>query len=124
MNRLIKFRAWDKEEKIMFYPDFLILGFDEEECQGTIREAVGTEDSDMTLMQYTGLNDKNGKKIYEGDIVEHKVWGELTREQEVVKNEAGLLKPFYELDREGKYLINQRKYEVIGNKFENPELLK
>ena len=61
MSREIKFRCWDKEEMVYF--DLL----------GRIRSDVPIIDvpKDSVLMQYTGLKDKNGIEIYEGDIVTH-----------------------------------------------------
>ncbi len=61
MNRLIKFREWSKEYETMFGP-------------WTIEQIAGGQhvtrfDKDGVLMQFTSLLDKNGKEIYEGDIV-------------------------------------------------------
>jgi uncharacterized phage protein (TIGR01671 family) len=98
----------------------------------------------IILMQYTGLKDKNGKEIYEGDVVEYQYLNTL--EQEVRKAEVKLLSigdvnrnitayyPFCysisgsykERDREITecYLTPANDCEVIGNIYENPELLK
>lgn len=77
-----------------------------------------------TLMQFTGLKDKNDKDIYEGDIVQisgHPFQGSINIDgiYEVGYNEL------MELCCGGWYLHRMRHWaEVIGNKFENPELLK
>lgn len=72
MNREIKFRIWDIENKEML--EVQELDFEPTFYGGRIairpdqyNDYFDTED--MILMQYTGLDDKNGKEIYEGDIV-------------------------------------------------------
>ncbi len=69
--REIKFRAWDKVEKQMITKNFgNFINFN-----GTVFHN-GMKQGDWTLMQYTGLKDKNGKEIYEGDIVQFEYEGE------------------------------------------------
>lgn len=134
MNREIKFRTWDKEEKKMHYSDskldydiWFSLARGKVEClqNCAYTDSFGDEHDDWqpldNIMQYIGLRDKNGKEIYEGDIVEipkedgyFKIeWdGDSAR---FVMNGDGLTVDF---DNFWSYEI-----EVVGNRFDNPELL-
>jgi len=87
-----------------------------------------TQQNNVTLTQFTGLLDKNGKEIYEGDIVKAKLPYANTCAVVWDDKRAGLyLKP---LDGLGKaaydkyYLLSAAKVEVIGNIYENSDLLK
>lgn len=72
-----------------------------------------------SLSQFTGLLDKNGKEIFEGDVVEIDRWktdaAKLNPIREVVKYWSNAFLPVAHGDE---------KFEVIGNIYENPELLK
>jgi uncharacterized phage protein (TIGR01671 family) len=79
------------------------------------------EPKDVELMQFTGLLDKNGKEIYEGDILENMNWREWNykngeKHRVVVKWTSG--KKF-----SGFGIGEDTHYEIIGNIYENPELL-
>jgi uncharacterized phage protein (TIGR01671 family) len=111
--REIKFRAWDKERKEMFIPRDL------EEVPKVAyflpSKSMKIKGRNLELMQFTGLKDKNGKEIYEGDIV-------LEKEYLYDVSFGKIFDP----DRD-EYTYGYFDYtdgEVIGNIHENPELLK
>ena len=125
-----RYRAWDKEFKEMVQVDALV--FDEQIIKATYKNGnVVKEDlKNYVLMQSTGLKDKNGKEIFEGDIL---TTGERTG---VVKNHRTL--GFYVNDARGdnwwfgcdvdladfEDLTRDvaEKIEILGNIHENPEL--
>ena len=127
--REIKFRAWDGELKEMIGPEEVLS------CSfiGLNGEWLGLSDllkgeGGFELMQYTGLRDKNGVEIYEGDILKA-VDGYTglivyrTESAQFVGFNIG--KEFTEEEFDTLYTVNGsfNSAEVIGNRFENPELL-
>ena len=149
--REIKFRAWDKEENEMKYDNIYVW-------QGSLNQEITDLQSALVLLQYTGLKDKNGKEIYEGDILKNTYpAGYSTYEVQIgifdnhegyEDNERGCgvyLKQIFEhyyvekwkeqaYDKwygDGEEKIsnifgypNINKLEIIGNIYENPELLR
>jgi len=112
--REIKFRAWDNKAKEW------IKGFAIAEGGQLLIDQIGTSITFRTgfsLMQYTGLKDKNGKEIWEGDVVKD-MFGEIF-EVQWHKYSAGftvIKKNLWNRDL-------REDDEVIGNIYENPELL-
>ncbi len=130
MSREIKFRAWNDVAKVMYESNIpgLLIHFDGE--LNGLDENGMLEGTDNTrqhhLMQYTGLKDKNGKEIYEGDILtDHGAEGPLYIEYSTVHAAFVFVDKF---DPSGTTLytttcISYGDFEIIGNIYEHPELL-
>ena len=104
--REIEFRAWDTDQQEMFIPSHWFVG------------DLANNTTTSIIMQYTGLKDKNRKKIYEGDIVRLGVSCIST-----VEFTSGA---FCYRELMGALLLgglHSESIEVIGNIHENPELL-
>ncbi len=133
--REIKFRAWNRlngkmYENVGYRNGLIFIDYDYDEydfeCEGDI--IINSNyilDEDITeIMQYTGLKDKNGNEIYEGDIVE-----ELNGERHPIVYEEyrfdvyGFYDTGYDIAGDG-FSEGSDKFKVIGNIYENPELLK
>jgi uncharacterized phage protein (TIGR01671 family) len=126
--REIKFRVWDGEK--MVYPDkdgwYNECKFEGSANPQSVR--LGTAIEKLTVLQYTGLKDKNGKEIYTGDIIE------MVR----IKDKKNCFVYFVgqvtdhgfagiTIDAKNDYMDFECKdysYEVIGNIYENQVLLK
>lgn len=129
MSREIKFRAWCINEKVWFTAGFSVCEsgqqiFDADEFTHNVGEHV-------KLVQYTGMKDKNGKEIWEGDIVESKtLFKDSIIRAKIIWDEAmGFWKveeinPVYS-EREYLHEVCKGAYEtvVVGNIYQNPELI-
>lgn len=128
--RDIKFRCWDTENKEMLEVQELDYE-DSYNGQPMIRTTMYSDyfdTEDMILMQYTGLKDKNGKEICEGDIVKFR----FKDDREEFPDLIGYIEyqttftAFRIMSNQGSFKIDitEIKFiEVIGNIYDNPELL-
>lgn len=124
--REIKFRAWDGE--IMIYPkrNLHITFFDAPSLVNwniydNDTRILSSQYCESVLMQYTGLKDKSGKEIYEGDVCKAKYAG----------GDGSDYINVVTWDNDGacfllakSFMWAWESFEVIGNQFENPDLLK
>lgn len=139
-----KFRAWDKKGKKMFIVRELRF-FKTGELDVVIVDYSNYGDeivralNDVDLIQYTGLKDKSGKEIWEGDIVKCKL-SSTQRYKGIIQFKAGhffihafwySFKPIGRWDLEKRKLCGKSstnlsidcEMQIIGNIYENPEIL-
>lgn len=124
--REIKFRAWDKALKSWTnysIDDDLLMFYDKHaECWETDQEGER-----FILCQYTGLKNFNGKEIYEGDIVRAVGFSDWIGVAKYFdKNPAFVFEAIDKNYRGSRYSMTQfeRYVKILGNIYENPELLK
>ena len=121
MNREIKFRAWDKKGEYMC--NRATGCYDTLGCEPSCSFMVASfgelvEHDDCILMQYTGLKDKNGVEIYEGDILQRK--GHKYKHQIIWHEQSAGFNLAWVYDS----LTSEYQIEVIGNIYENPDLIR
>lgn len=123
MNNL-KFRVWDKTNKEMLNIDILNLFLEEVVVLENDGSAFSMKFKDVELMQSTGLFDKNGKEIFEGDILKTR-----TRGYVIVRKENGNTMTTYKsgINKRTSLVLSSflEKYQVkiVGNIYENKDLL-
>lgn len=118
MGRSLKFRAWSNEHNR--YCDFVTLDEQGRWVGWTKTSGVFLTTLDIIVEQYTGLKDKNGKEIYEGDIVR---WVDDYDENAYINFDEGCFWVNWPINSERINGDMVDDLEVIGNIHENPELL-
>ncbi|KZN99380.1 YopX family protein [Pseudobacillus badius] len=132
MSREIKFRAWHKADGKMYK----VYGFSQGKwfLRG---KTFPMPSGAVEVMQYTGLKDKNGVEIYEGDIISFDLYGNEETEKGIIMCDNGsfVAKTGYSPALDGTHhghpltyqlgslIRNDKAVEVIGNIYENPELI-
>ena len=112
MKRKIKFRAWDSKDKKMFDPIHDVVTF-----------AFNLKCEWIEIMQFTGLKDKNGKEIYEGDIISPVMMCGTITSGTVIFHSGSFMAKQIGAEWLMDDLYRYDYIEVIGNIYENPELL-
>ena len=125
--REIKFRAWDKINGMVYNPAFQVLSAGQFEINRCFEQDY------PKFMQYTGLKDKNGKEIYEGDLLVDEYTfnriggadiGNFPATHRIVKWESVPSNEDYEtIGFVGFNIVPEQVYVVIGNIYENKDLL-
>jgi|21_taG_2_1085346.scaffolds.fasta_scaffold12011_4 uncharacterized phage protein (TIGR01671 family) len=147
MNREIWFRAWDKKQKQMVYKFMTGNTADSENHFWTCPQTWDVNDwvnnDQLEIMQYTGLKDRNGAKIFEGDIIKARMYPFYGDADENKENPEELnYLALVGLDYDGAYYdlirVSERVLgracgsnlsdihdccEVVGSAYQNPELL-
>lgn len=142
MNREILFKAKRKDNGEWVEGNLIAnernenqkyIGYIFDERNGVIEDFDLVEVIPETLCQYTGLTDKNGQKIWENDIVKNKKrtegfdWYKVVWRKDFADFGVEPIKPQFEakypMGLSDELTIYGRDYEVIGNVFDNPEML-
>lgn len=127
--REIKFRAWDS---VMgkWISDYLINPFGQIMCLGSNMFYNGLHDTKILLSQFIGLQDRNDKEIYQGDVLRYEYYhptkGKIIYENEVVFDEGKACFACEYMDGEYHYFgdkIFKQQCEVVGNIYEDQALL-
>lgn len=125
MNEILKFRCWDNQLNEWIRPNSIVISLDGEVIH---YDKFGRKHLDYVIQQYSGMVDKNGREIFEGDIVR----GHHLRQVEVVVRRGcgfGIMENVDDHRTFGKFVCfdddfqNSQSWEIVGNIFENSDLL-
>ena len=133
MSREIKYRAWFKNDGGFMMEDVGILPqstpYEVSVIQETQKQIIKYGLDNIILMQYTGLKDKNGKEIYEGDICkisscdDEGNWQKETTKTEIKYYDGCFKTTYYGFPVSSWAIGNNVHIEIIGNIHQHPHLL-
>lgn len=136
MKREIKFKAWDEKRRkmvLVLMPDFVLFAGKPELNSVFVQEEDGEAywlERNTEMLQFTGLFDKNGKEIYEGDILRMSIYfgNAILRGMRIIHAVISFHSGGFWFDGGGFTDCNWHHYnasdrEIIGNIYENPELI-
>lgn len=135
MNREIKFRAWDPVFKVWLAKDFHLFG--EVTCFQIVEQELKPDDSergslermgDVQVSQFTGMVDRDGVEIYEGDVVDVYPFYQFQcpaneQYQKVEFHHGSFDAEFSHFGWEGEGMIDLSECKVIGNIYEHPAMV-
>ena len=109
-NREIKFRAWHSQLGQMLNHDWMVSA-------GVLYSAISNPPEGQIVMQFTGLKDKNGIEVYDGDVIRYTLMAGLG-----MPERKGLTR-IVKTDHMGSIGWYDTDIIVLGNRYQNPELL-
>lgn len=132
--RDIRFRAWDKKCNRMFDNDYLVQAYGGmvktlKIVMSNMGEAplkglfLPLGDSDMEFLQFVGRSDKNGKDVYEGDVLQNEFGRRWVVCWTITEDFSGWILRVINPDSLHEVGQSYKDFEVIGNKWSNPDLL-
>ena len=122
--RTIKFRAWDKKKKRMFNVDVFDLNCGDVGEVCITREKPRTTEEEwykpeeVTVMQFTGLIDKNGKECFEADLIRHILDDHVPHEVYEIYWDYEELRWLMRGKDGNKLILFAKDFSVVGNKYE------
>lgn len=120
-----RFRAWLINVKMMVRPESLSLSpssiWEITHRRGEVLFAPNVPEAAI-VMQSTGLTDKNGKESYGGDIARAEIGMDdvTVKDGEVKQGDCGR---WYIYTKDSRHVLKDTRHEIIGNRYENPDLL-